>query len=54
MDIETIVSELKGLTPAKQKEVHDFISFLRYQDKTDWALQKGATKKLEDEAFIGM
>lgn len=54
MDIDSIVSELKALTPAKQKEAFNFIVFLRSQDKGRRASNNGPQKGLVDEPFVGI
>ncbi|RLB13281.1 MAG: DUF2281 domain-containing protein [Deltaproteobacteria bacterium] len=54
MDIETIMRELKSLPLDKQREVYDFIAFLKDRIREPQVAQQDLNRKLAEEAFIGL
>ncbi len=55
MEPNRIYDELKALPPAAQKQVYEFIAFLKTRQRKPAAKKQSKTKNgLLDEPFIGM
>jgi hypothetical protein len=54
MDIAKIAREMASLPPEAQKQIVDFLAFLKTQYPSAPAAKKGKRSRLTDEPFIGM
>ena len=54
MESESIVREIASLPPEAQKQVIDFIAFLKARYPTTQPARKERRTRLTDEPFIGM
>ena len=54
MEAEKIVREIASLPPEAQKEVFDFVAFLKVRYPPQQPVRKTKRTKLADEPFIGM
>ena len=54
METANIVREIASLSPEAQKQVIDFIAFLKARYPTTQPVRKTRRTKLADEPFIGM
>ena len=56
MDTEKIIRDLSALPLAQQREIANFIVFLkkRYKKSAGSRTQRAGTQKLSNESFIGM
>lgn len=54
MEAENIVREIASLPPEAQKQVMDFIAFLKARYPTTRPVGKTRRTKLADEPFVGM
>jgi hypothetical protein len=54
MEAANIVREIASLPPEAQKQVMDFIAFLKTRHPTTLPVRKTRRTKLADEPFIGM
>ncbi|MGQ9628172.1 MAG: DUF2281 domain-containing protein [Anaerolineae bacterium] len=54
MEVASLVEEIASLPPEAQKQVIDFVAFLKTRYPTAQAIDKTKRTKLTDEPFIGM
>ena len=54
MDIAKIAREMASLPPEAQKQIADFLAFLKARYPSAPASKKAKRSKLTDEPFIGM
>ncbi len=54
MDIAKIAREMASLSPEAQKQIVDFLAFLKARYPSARAAKKGRQSRLTDEPFIGM
>jgi hypothetical protein len=54
MDQDKVLREFAALPSEAQRQVRDFIAFLRTRYKRTRASKKSKQRKLADEAFIGI
>jgi hypothetical protein len=54
MDIAGIAREVASLPPEAQREILDFLDFLKSRYSSPPAAQKAKRSKLVDEPFVGM
>ena len=54
METANIVREIESLPPEAQKEVLDFVAFLKVRYLTTQPVKKTKQTKLADESFVGM
>jgi len=54
MNQEELWREIKSLPPQAQRELEDFVAFLRFRYKLPCPTDKSRKTKLTDEPFVGM
>ena len=54
MNQEELWREIKSLPPQAQRELEDFVEFLRFRYKPSCPIDKSRKAKLTDEPFVGM
>ena len=54
METENIYNEISSLPPEAQRQVKDFVAFLRVRYQKQARKKSGQVKKITDEAFVGI
>jgi hypothetical protein len=54
METEKIFNDISSLPPEAQKQVKDFVAFLRVRYRKSAKKEIGQMQKIKDEAFIGI
>jgi len=54
METESIYNEISSLPPEAQRQVKDFVAFLRMRYRAPVKKETGQLQKISDEDFIGI
>jgi len=54
METESIYNEISSLPPEAQRQIKDFVAYLRLRYRAPAKNETGQLQKLSDEAFIGI